>query len=294
MNNAFVYLMSGPAHLPYLVASLHTLRQHHPESDVLVAAYPESYPLVEQIVSDPRLGVDCLFYDPPKRYRKNDQFINKIKLLRSLDPNTAYIYLDADTTIHGPLIKMHKDVENYGFVGTQFNHWLSNGRVIRPRLERLQTIDAIDRTALGHVINNPWPSLNGGVVGVISTSPILTKWLEWSEAAQDVFICDEAVLHVLQAWAAAAGHPFCVEYAGLFNASHKYFKCEPCTGVTTPHVWHYHGDSNLRPDKSRKAYDFWWPIYDECLRQNIGGVADWQHTVGNKWLNALLRGEASA
>ena len=56
-------------------------------------------------------------------------------------------------------------------------------------------------------------------------------------------------------------------------------------------VWHFHGDSNARPDKNKgrgqRGVDLWWPIYQHCLRENIGGIAEWRGSVENKWLDRL-------
>ncbi len=42
MKNRVFYVMSGPAHLPYLLASLKTLREHY-DGEIVVFAWEESF-----------------------------------------------------------------------------------------------------------------------------------------------------------------------------------------------------------------------------------------------------------
>ena len=51
MTRRVVYLMSGPAHMPYLVCSLWTLRQHW-DGEIVVVAWPNSIELVEEVARD--------------------------------------------------------------------------------------------------------------------------------------------------------------------------------------------------------------------------------------------------
>lgn len=273
------YLMSGPGHLHYLVPSLFTLRQHHQEH-VVVYAYPESIDIVNFIAHDKRLfPLEVQLYVPPFRYRKNDQFIQKLKVMQAVDCETT-IYLDADTTIHNRLDSLWECAEGYGFAATQFCHWLSNGRVIRARLERLRGIDGVDQVVLERVLANPYPSLNGGVFACQPTSLTLETWLEWSELAKHIFIADECVLHLLQAY--MDSDQFYVLDGGLWNCSHKHMPEREHVKV-----YHYHGNSNVRPDKSPEAHSYWWALYQHCIAENIGHLAEWRQDVPNEWLDKI-------
>lgn len=281
MQRQIVYLMSGAAHLHYLVPSLFTLREHCKEH-VTVYAYPESYDYVKRIAADVRLGIEAKLYEPPVRYKKNDQFINKIKLMMSLQSEIA-VYIDADTTFHGDIEYLFNVGDQYGFAATQFCHWLSTGSVIRARLQRLRDYPKINKEALETIIKNPHPSPNGGIFSCNPSSPVLPLWLEWTLEAKDVFIADEAVLHVLQAHVPQS--EFHVVLGGAYNCSHKYQGSLPEDQV---HIHHYHGDSNVRPDKSPRAYAAWWPIYQQCIDRNMGNMVEWYKNVRNKWLDKLL------
>lgn len=287
MKEEIVYLMSGVAHLHYLVPSLYTLRDHY-NGPVIVYAYPESYSLVSEIARDPRLNVIAKPWNPVilgTHREKNSQFLNKLKLMQSLNSHTA-VYLDADTTIHGRLDLLFGMAETYGFVATQFNLWESKGGVIRARLERLKGTPKVCQESLQLVIDHAYPSLNGGIFACSPKSSVLPLWYEWSHEARDIFIADECCLHVLQAFVPAT--EFHVVKGGRFNCSHKYQD-----SIRDPIVYHYHGDSNLRPDKSPRAYEFWWPIYEDCIKRNIGHIDDWKDMVPNKWLTLLKKKEVA-
>lgn len=281
--NGIVYLMSGPAHLHYLVPSLVTLREHW-RGPVTVYAFPESYELVKAIAGDLRLDVEAKLYSPRRITKKaNEQFVNKVLLLSKLDLDCA-LYLDADTTIHGDVQHLFDCAEEHGFAATQFNTWLSTGSVIRNRLERLRTCPKICKQSLDMVLTEPYPSLNGGVLCCDPRSPVLPLWHDWSMDAQGVFIADECCLHVLQVF--APKETFFVVEGGIYNCSHKY---RDKSGIRHEDVriYHYHGDSNVRPGKSPEAHAQWWPLYKTCLDKNYGHILDWRHAAPNEWITAL-------
>ncbi len=280
MNFQIIYLMSGPAHCPYLLVSLMTLRQHY-NGPVTVYAWPESYPIVEMIAKDESLNVLAV-QDEPEYRGKNSQFLRKTQLLQQ-PKATVQMYLDADTTIHHPdaFHEPCKQAAYYGFCGTQFNNWLSNGRVVRGRVERLIGHAGIDEDAVRHVASHPYPSPNGGVLAARPGSPVLETWEAWTWAARDIFISDEAALHVMQHIFRGQFHMLC---DGWWNASHKFW--DESRGH--PHIYHYHGDSNVRPEKSPKAVKFWMPLWQKCINENLGNCRDWPSLdCGNKYLKAL-------
>ncbi|GAH14631.1 unnamed protein product, partial [marine sediment metagenome] len=94
--------MSGAAHLPYLVCSLKTLREHY-DGEVIVHAWEESFPIVQEIAKDSRLQIEARLREPAHRL-KNAQFMDKIQLAMDQQGEAdCLLYLDADTTIHGSL-----------------------------------------------------------------------------------------------------------------------------------------------------------------------------------------------
>ena len=278
-----VYLMSGAAHCPYLVASLFTLRQHW-DGPVTVYAWPESFDIVERIDEDSGLCIEAVKREPQYRGRKNSQFLDKIRLMRTFFPGPI-LYLDADTTVHGDPSPLFALAEDHGFAATQFNDWVSTGSIPRNRVKRLRKFPEIEQRLVEEVIAREWPSVNGGVFCCRPDSPVLPLWERWTVAALKVFIADEAVLHLMQPKFYPTGDLVTV-MGGKFNCSPMRYQPKglPDEDVV---IRHFHGDSNVRYKKSQKGCKLWWPIYQHCLKENIGGMAEWIGKVGNKKLIQL-------
>ena len=281
-SRSIVYLISGDAHSAYLAVSLNTLRRHY-QGDIVVYAYPESLDVCKAIAADKRLGVEVEEWAPVSRPKKNGQFLNKIAMMQSLRPYTN-IYLDADTMITGSLDYLFVLGEQHGFVATQFNDWLSNGNVVRKRIERLLGRPGIRQSAVRWVLDNPLPSVNGGVFAANPNSDVLKMWWDWTVAVLDIFIADETCLHaIMGVYESIDG--FFVAEGGRYNCSPKY---QP-KALDDEHVavYHFHGDCNVRPDKSQRGYDLWWPEYQRCREENIGNINSWINQVLEK--NRFLR-----
>jgi len=278
-----VYLMSGAAHAPYLVVSLHTLRRHWGD-DVAVFAFPESADIVKRICDDPRLDAVFVPWEPSHRGNvpgKNLQFTEKIEVMRS-QPDTA-IYLDADTTVHNDPKLLWLRGNERGFCATQFNDWVTTGRVIKGRIARLEQFPELDQTLIKRLQTVPHPSVNGGIFAVNPDSPVLSDWLYWTLIARSIFIPDETALHGMVAKWARTGH-LEILTGGKWNASPKY-QAVPDKEIV---IQHYHGDSNVRPNKSPRGVARWVPLFKECLENNVGGLREWCKEAGNARLNKLM------
>ncbi len=282
-----IYLMSGKAHMPYLLCSLYTLRQHW-QGKVDVFAWPESIQIAEQIDEDTSLSV---FANPrePKYRGKNDQFIDKIRLAIEMPSDDTVLYLDADTTIHGSLDPLFDAAEHFGFAATQFNEWTTVSNMMRSRIDSLKDYPEIDQRVIDKTLAYNWPSVNGGVWCCKPTSPVLPHWASWSLAASAVkgtYIADEKVLHLMQSLYSPDRFRTIQEH-GKYNCSpvHQSIHLADKNVV----IRHYHGDSNVRKDKSQKGWDLWWPIYLECIEKNIGNVQSWRAEAeqSNKWMRNL-------
>lgn len=281
MKRQIVYLMSGKPHLPYLACSLFTLRQHW-DGPVSVYAWPESCNIVRRMSEDHRLSISCCTRDPDYK-GKNAQFLDKIRLMRVLK-DEVNLYLDADTTIHGSLDPLFELAEQSGFCCTQFNDWVSTGRIVRKRVGRLRKFPAIDQRLIDSVLTNPWPSVNGGVFAACPDSPVLALWEEWTVEALSIFIADEAILHLMVPKFFPA--ELQILRGGEFNCSPMRFQPKGLRDEDVV-VRHFHGDSNVRLNKSRKGWDLWSPVWREVLRENIGGAQEWKSVVGNKYLDRV-------
>ncbi len=284
MKRQVCYLMSGCAHLPYLVVSLHTLRRHW-KGDVAVYAWPESWPLALRIGEDLRLNLTDVRRREAEYSRRNSQFFDKIALFQTFPEDTVSLYLDADTTVHSDINPLFDAAEQYGFCATQFNSWTTAGRIIGGRVRSLLEFPEIDPQAIRDTVEYEWPSVNGGVWACKSSSPVLPLWLRWSLAANATFIPDEKVLHVMQPLFVPRRQMTVLCEDGRYNSStHNQSPHLPDDRVV---IYHGHGDSFVRPQKSPRGYAMWWPLYQECLEQNIGGIADWRKDIQNKWMDKL-------
>jgi len=295
-------LMSGEAHLPYLTVSLYTLRKHW-RGRIKVFAWPESIDIVREIAKDKRLSIQTEESDPAYRARrdegrqgKNNQFIHKIRLLRSLTDVDIVLYLDADTSVHGNLMPLFRAAKQYGFCATRFSSWQTNGSVIQARVKRLREFDKIDQKCVEEILSIPWPSVNGGVLAVRPDSPVLKTWEEWTWEARHIFIADEAVLHALLPRYVPT-RQMTVWPDGRFNCSCNRKWLPEKMNEASVIIWHFHGDSAVRPLKMNgEGYRRWWPMWQECLEKNVGGCRDWQPSeangwLGNKWFAELAKGK---
>ncbi len=126
--------------------------------------------------------------------------------------------------------------------------------------------------------------MNGGVFCCHPGSPTLARWHEWTKIARKIFISDETALHAVMPKAMQANE-MDVLLGGAYNCSLKY---QPGTLADADvRIWHVHGDCNARPQKSLRAVEMWWPEYRECLRDNVGGIADWRGHVQHKYLDSM-------
>jgi len=286
MTKRVFYLMSGSAHCPYLVTSLHSLRNTaHFTGEVEVYAWPDSIELVSRIAEDLELGIRVIEREPEYR-GKNSQFLDKIRLAQSMEDGVN-LYLDADTMPVQELDVLFAEAEN-SFVATQFGNWVSNEGMPRKRVNRLT--EYFESDWLDAALMHPFPSPNGGVFAFTEQAgDLLAYWEQWTNRVKkNIFIADEACLHVMVAAFLGKGL-WCSP--GCWNSSPKHKVCSD----EEVKIWHFHGDSNVRRKdgkfKSQKGYDVWWPVFQECLDQNVGGVAEWCKSAGNSDINYLLGGK---
>ena len=282
MNDLIFYCMSGRAHLPYLVVSLHTLRRYY-QGRVRVIAWEESWPIVRRIWEDPRLKIEASLSTPEYR-GKNAQFLHKIDLAQALRQDAdRLLYLDADTLLRdSPQPILDAVAGGRSFAVTQFNDWTTGSSVIRGRVNELWDVPGVNQRAVAACLNGPLPSVNGGIWACRPDSPVLPTWRAWTWAAREKFIADEKVLHVMQAEYPAE---VAIMAGGRWNASPKYSRL-PDAEVA---LWHGHGDSFTRPSKSAKGAELWLPIFREVVEGNVGGIQEWPSIhCDNRFLKALL------
>ena len=292
-NDLVIYLISGPAHIPYLTVSIWSLRKSGYTGPVTVFAWPESVGFMRDLERDDRLNIWVSEREP--QYRKQDglggnsQGLDRIALAQSLDCDVS-LYIDADSSIHGDIRPIFDVADNYGYCATQWCDWVTNHGHTYSRVRELLGVGGIPKELVDEVITHRWPSLNCGVFASKPSSPLLPQWHEWCKMCGSMFISDEKTQHLLMS---AFPNQIGVWMGGAFNCSPKF---QPAGLVDKDVViYHYHGDSNVRPQKSPRGWEIWHPMWTEVLIQNIGGIAQHWHLMGNKWLPKLIKsGEMEA
>jgi len=287
MERRVFYLITYPPHLMNLVCSMYTLREHW-DGPIDVLAWPESYEYAKQICNDPILKGNAVEWTP--NYRgKNDTFVDKTRLVQDHYDDQTVLFLDADTTVHGNLDLIFQLAERYGYAIPQFCTWKSSKRNIAGRLNTLKEFPEIDASLIDTVIRENWPSINNGVFAATPDSPVLPLWHKWTSIAKMTFIPDEKVIHPLMAKFTPLNQ-FTVLLGGAWNCSPRYQPKELLDEEVI--IRHFHGDSNSRLDKSEKGVKLWMAIYHECMKLNVGQIADWRKEIHNKYLDHLEKDKA--
>ena len=278
-----IYLISGPSHLPNLVCSVATLR-HWWAGCVEVFVWPESHRWAERICEDERLGVKLIPWEPMNRGR-HATYVDKTRLIQSMPAGDSVLFLDADTSISGDIQPLFDMIEKAGFMVAQWCDWTTKGHMTASRIRSLRGLPGMDRDLINELLAKSWPSLNTGVFGAIPTSLVLEAWHQYTVLAQSTFIPDEKTAHLLMPTYVPKGKMIVAGDDGRWNCSPK---CQPLSLDTEDVViWHYHGDSNLRPKKSERACRMWREIYNECFDLNMGGLQDWVHEIPSRHLADL-------
>ena len=289
MTRQIIYLISGPGHIPYLLASIWSLRKTGYKDDVIVYTWPESTGYVRCLERDDRLGVWVSEREPKYRrkdgFGRNSQGLDRIDPARSLDCDLC-LYLDADTTIHGDLTPLFDEAERKGYCATQWCDWFTNEKPTNGRIESMGVYEEIPSEYIKKIVSSKWPSLNCGVFACSPRSKLLDYWYDWTKACKSLFISDEKAQHLLM-----VNHlsQMSVLMGGAFNCSPKHQPKNLRDDQVV--VRHYHGHSNVRPQKTQKGFDLWQPIWRECLELNLGKVNSWWKSVGNKWMNNACEGQ---
>lgn len=289
MERKAIFVMSGAAHLPYLVTALSSLRRYW-SGKVHLYAWEESHKICKLISKDfDRLYIEEVHFREPPYRGKNSQFEDKQRVMMGQPMNSVNLYLDADLLFAGNVSHLLNLAEDHGFVATQFNAWKTNGGVVRKRIERLRQFPDIPQASVEKVMEESYPSVNGGVFACRPTSEILAEWLRRTEIARDIFISDETALHTF------LPEGLKVATSGMWNSStkEKYLSNE-LPGREAVRIWHGHGDSFVRADKSPTGYAMWAREFQRCVKHNIGNVNDWIEEVydipiyrGVTWKNVI-------
>jgi lipopolysaccharide biosynthesis glycosyltransferase len=250
----------------------------------LVYCWPESTQFCEKICAVPEISARCIECEPIHNYRaKNAQESSKIPLIAGIKDFDMVVYLDADTIIRKslePLIQAAADSPT-GFAATQFGSWRMHQGVPRARVGRMLGIDPIPEEYVHKALNPEAYSYNSGVFATRPNSVVLPDWGVWTYAARNIYISGETTLHAI-----AQKYQITTLENGVFNNSPMYqsklLKDEDVA------IWHFHGDCNTRPDKSKKGVDIWLPEFKKVFDANMAGVQTWWSMIRNKFLPGLI------
>lgn len=281
LNRSVVYLMTGKAHVPYLLVCLHTLRQHYDGQVVIYCTEDDTAKLCYKLGE--RFGAEVRRTEAMK-LPKNVQFTTKVRLFAEAIelPEGVACYLDADLIIRSSIDILFEAAAIHGFCATQFCEWTTQGGIIARRIERFREFK-VDQSLVDEALNKPYPSPNGGVFAAVPGMPCCKEWLAWTVEGNPSFIADETALNILlPKWMQSmeAG----VIAGGAFNCSPKH-KPESLAWDEVV-ILHGHGDSFARPEK--KGVEHWLPLFRECWQNNLGGCRDWKEWhCGNKHLRKL-------
>lgn len=264
--------MTGRPHLPYLVVMLRSLRKFHNEN-IIVYAWPESYEIVKTIGKEAEFNIEPRYWD--SEYKgKNAQEIEKIKIVQGLrNEYDSCLYLDADLLINGNLDYMFEMSEKYGFCATQFCNWDMTCSIAYNRVKRLIGIEGIDQYMVKQALRSTEVSFNSGIFSCSPVSPVLPPWGEWTWLSRRVYISGETALHPVMQRFMPIGKAT-IAAGGAYNCSTLRFKPKNLKDEDVK-IWHFHGDSNTKFEKSPRGARMWYPKYIEAMEENLGGIRDW-------------------
>lgn len=289
MRRAVVFFMTGPAHLPYLVVALNTLRRHW-SGDVLVFAWEKFSDWgVEEIANRNTFDIVPIKWEPSYT-RKNAQEMEKMRAIITLKGLVdSVVYLDADIIVAGGIEELFEAAEQDEFCATQFCNWTMSQKVPHSRISRMLNRDVPQDLVL-RALEPQRLSWNSGIFSCIPESAVLPPWLEYTIAVKDIYISGETSLHAImcddtlkKTWR-----------DGRYNCSTMRFQSHPDEEVV---IWHGHGDSFCKRSqdektgewgfKSDKGWEMWSKEYQFCKDRNLGGVRDWEHLCKNQHLDRM-------
>mgnify|MGYP001611055121 CR=1 FL=1 len=280
-RDVVMYLNTGPSHLANQAVSAHSLRRYW-SGEVLIAAWPQSRDIALKIARDRRIDASTVVQEVAYQ-RKNAQEIAKISLIQKMTNYDRVVYLDADTIINKPLDPLFNaiDASPTGFAATQFGAWAMPQGIPRKRVECLRGIPGIPEDLVEMALLPGRPSYNSGIFACRPTSPVLPVWGEWTTLSKHIYISGETALHLV-----ARKFEIVTMPNGVWNCSPMFqSRTLPDADVG---IWHFHGDCNVRPRKSQRGLNLWWPEFELARKLNIGGIAEWADQIGNEYLNELI------
>lgn len=253
MSEGVVYLISGRRHWAVLVTSIVSLREWYGGPVSVIATDEAGRDVAGKIEQDKRLRVNAVDM-PHGKYRRNAGYANKTRLWE-YSPYHSTVFIDADTTIHGPVDELFSQCDE--MVLTGWGGWVSQGNMMSGRIRKWSKAcpEMVHR-----MLASPWPAINTGMYGFTKDTLMVKDW--WEVTKKNVsFICDEIAAQLMY-----PDYPVRL-LTDRFNCSPTVGQCDP----NEANILHYHGKKHVKPVN----IDHWLPCYERAVEGNFAGIAEW-------------------
>ena len=258
MTRGVCYLLAGTKFSERIVVSTYTLRQHWDGPIRIFCLDDDSTRMAQKLETDPniRASVERIDKAPVKRH---GCYCTK-PLLTSLTPWKRSVFIDADTTIHGPIDGLF---EHDGMAITTFAKWHSQGKIIGGRCQQWRKLKApaVDRLVAAQKAR-PWPAINTGVFGWEKGYHGLPLWSHLTTTGWNCSFTDEVAMQLL--------YPLWADCTLLPDR----WNCSPFFGIhkNDATIYHYHGSKHVRKPQGKAI---WWPEYEKARAANVAGLREW-------------------
>lgn len=268
MSKGVIYLfMGGSSYAPRLAISLFSLRQYYDGPISILNPNDASRPYAEKIAGDERIRATVHPIEPTPA-RRHAHYVTKANLPK-LSPYDESLFIDADTTVHGPMDEMFPTGPE--IVLTQWSNWISTGRMMSGRIRRWES-QRPDLTA--PQLAKPFPAVNTGVMGLPRTHALYEEWDRLCRV-HPIFIADEVAMQIL--------YP-----TGDHRLLSDLYNCSPMVKSVNQgkaHLYHYHGGKHSRT----QCRPYFIPPAQAAIDANIGGMKTWAGSANDEGLNVLLK-----
>jgi len=293
-----LYLMVGTKHAEHLAMSIYTLRKHWGGAIAIMVGDDRAREYCDRFTS--LNGVQLVHFDYANVAKGSGSMYLTKTQMHHLSPFDRTIFLDADTLVAG-------DITNVFPTGNELNitswmGWVSTGRMMSGRIKEWR---GVAEREVERMLAKSWPAINTGVIGF--SRKCHTQMDAWHEMTlrNISFICDEIAMQLLypdyecnlldssynaspnfsQTWKTyrvpihdSAGE-MTIEHNGeqvpIASMAHmesirKWSRDNE--DRTTVRIWHGHGNKFIKKPFGRVI---WWPIYQQAIKDNFCGIADW-------------------
>jgi len=251
-NRGVVYLFTGIKFAERMVVSLTTLRDHW-DGPVTVCCTEDD---CAEILG--KLGSLNLNVMRTQRVQgKRSSYLTK-PLIPTWTPYQQTVFIDGDTLVEGRFDELFEAALTI----TQFGDWISTGRRMSGRISGWRGLSPRIDELVRQQLSREYPAINTGVFGFHKGYIRLAEWHEITQAGMGKMMTDELAMQLLH-----GDLPECRVVDDRFN-------CSPLYGAreTDVRIRHCHGNKHI---KKPQGLAVWWPAFERCYRENVGGLRKW-------------------